>query len=72
MKAINEAVVLLEKEGKPILQQAIKNDYSGRIALRITPELHRSLAIKVIQRGESINILRRRYPNKVFKRYFGK
>lgn len=54
-KAVDEAAALLEKEGKPIPPQAIKNDYSGKIALRITPELHRSLAIKAIQRGESVN-----------------
>ncbi len=53
--AVDEVVALLEKEGKPIPKQAIKNEYSGKIALRISPDLHRSLAIKAIQRGESIN-----------------
>lgn len=54
-RAVDEAVVLLKKEGKPIPPQAIKNEYSGKIALRITPEMHRSLAIKAIQCGESVN-----------------
>lgn len=54
-KAVDEAVALLKKEGKPIPQQAIKNKYSGKIALRVTPEMHRSLAIKAMQSGESIN-----------------
>jgi len=52
---VDRAVTLLEKEGKPIPEQAIKNEYSGKIALRISPELHRSLAIKSVQRGKSIN-----------------
>jgi len=52
---IDESISLLEKEGKPIPQQAIKNEYSGKIALRISPELHKSLAIKALKRGESIN-----------------
>lgn len=54
-KAIDEAITALKKEGRPIPKQAIKNEYSGKIALRITPELHRTLAIKAIQRGESVN-----------------
>ena len=54
-KAVDDAVVMLKKEGKPIPPQAIKNEYSGKIALRITPGMHRSLAIKAMQRGESIN-----------------
>lgn len=39
----------------PLPKQAIKNNYSGKIALRITPEMHRSLAIKAMQHGESIS-----------------
>lgn len=54
-KAVDDAVAMLKKEGKPIPPQAVKNEYSGKIALRITPEMHRSLAIKAIQCGESIN-----------------
>jgi predicted HicB family RNase H-like nuclease len=53
--AVDRAVMMLEKEGKPIPEQAIKNKYSGKIALRISPELHRLLAVKAVQRGESIN-----------------
>lgn len=54
-EAVKDAIALLKKEGKPIPSQAIKNEYSGKIALRITPQMHRSLAIKAIQHGESIN-----------------
>lgn len=56
-KAVDEAVSLLKKEGKPVPAQAIKDTYSGKIALRISPELHKSLAIKALQRSESINKL---------------
>lgn len=54
-KAVADAIDLLKMEGKPIPKQAIKNEYSGKIALRIKPELHRSLAIKALQKGESVN-----------------
>ncbi len=54
-KAVDEAVALLKKEGKPIPAQAVKREYSGKIALRITPQMHRALAIKAMQHGESIN-----------------
>jgi len=56
-EAVDEAVSLLEKDGRPVPAQAVKDKYSGKIALRISPELHRSLAIKALQRGESINKL---------------
>jgi predicted HicB family RNase H-like nuclease len=52
---VDEIVLRLEKEGRPIPPQAIKNQYSGKIALRITPELHRTLAIKALRNGESVN-----------------
>ena len=54
-EAVKDAIVMLAKEGKPVPPQAVKDKYSGKIALRITPQMHRSLAIKAIQRGESIN-----------------
>ena len=54
-EAVKDAIVMLVKEGKPVPPQAVKDKYSGKIALRITPQMHRSLAIKAIQRGESIN-----------------
>ena len=54
-EAVEDAIAMLKKEGKPVPVQAIKNEYSGKIALRITPQMHRSLAIKALQGGESIN-----------------
>lgn len=54
-EAVEDAIAMLKKEGKPVPVQAIKNEYSGKIALRITPQMHRSLAIKALQSGESIN-----------------
>ena len=35
--AVDESVSLLEAEGRPIPTQAIKEKYSGKIALRVSP-----------------------------------
>lgn len=54
-KAVDETVDLLKKEGRTLPEATINKKYSGKIALRITPELHKLLAIKALQTGESIN-----------------
>ena len=54
-RAIDEVIALMKKEGHPIPPQVLKSEYSGKIALRIAPDLHRTLAIKATQCGESIN-----------------
>jgi predicted HicB family RNase H-like nuclease len=56
-QAVEEAIKLLEREGKPLPQATADKTYSGKIALRIPPELHKSLAVRALQAGESINKL---------------
>lgn len=53
--AVDEAIATLKKEGKPLPPQTANKRYSGKIALRIPAELHKKIAIKAGQNGESIN-----------------
>ena len=52
---IEEAVATLRKEGKPLPPETANKDFSGKIALRIPSSLHKKIAIKAQQCGESIN-----------------
>ena len=52
---VEEVVALFESEGKQLPAPTANKQYSGKISLRIPPELHKTVAIKATQAGESIN-----------------
>ena len=52
---VEEAIAALGKEGKPLPPETADKDFSGKIALRIPSSLHKKIAIKAQQNGESIN-----------------
>lgn len=54
-KAVTEAIALLEKEGRPLPEPTANRSFSGKILLRLPPLLHKSIAVKALQAGESIN-----------------
>jgi len=56
-EAVEEAIQILQKEGSPLPAATANKKYSGKIALRIPPPLHKTLAIKAFQEGESVNKL---------------
>lgn len=56
-EAVEEAVRLLESEGRPLPPATAGKRYSGKIMIRIPPELHKKLAIQALKEGESINRL---------------
>ena len=56
-KAVEEAIRILQKEGRPLPATTVNKKYSGKIALRIPPQLHKTLAAKAFQAGESVNKL---------------
>ncbi len=56
-EAVEGAVSLLKKEGRPLPKSTLGKKCSGRILLRIPAELHKALAIKAVQAGESVNKL---------------
>ena len=52
---IEEVVTLFESEGQTLPPSTANKKYSGNISLRIPPELHKTVAIKAIRAGESVN-----------------
>ncbi len=56
-KAVKEAIQILRKEGRPLPAATADKKYSGKIALRISPQLHKTLTLKAFQSGESVNKL---------------
>ncbi|MBI2981104.1 MAG: toxin-antitoxin system HicB family antitoxin [Deltaproteobacteria bacterium] len=54
-QAVEEAIHLLEKEGRPLPEATANKKYSGKVLLRIPPALHRILVIKALKEGTSIN-----------------
>ena len=53
--AVEEAIRLLGLENMPLPPATVNKKYSGKVALRISHELHKKLAIKATQAGESLN-----------------
>lgn len=56
-QVIEETVELLEKEGRPLPEETVNKKYSGKVLLRLPPELHKMLALKALKEGESFNRL---------------
>ncbi len=54
-QVVDEAIDLLEKEGRALPTPTANKKYSGKILLRIPPDLHKELAIKALKEGESVN-----------------
>ncbi|MDZ7577092.1 MAG: type II toxin-antitoxin system HicB family antitoxin [Candidatus Nanopelagicales bacterium] len=45
------------ESGEPVPEPIAERDYSGRLLLRIPPELHRSLTLAAAEQGVSLNRL---------------
>ncbi|MDW7711892.1 MAG: toxin-antitoxin system HicB family antitoxin [Deferrisomatales bacterium] len=54
-RVAEEAVELYGKDCKPLPPATAGKAYSGRFVLRVPPEIHRTLAIRALQRGKSLN-----------------
>jgi predicted HicB family RNase H-like nuclease len=54
-QAVEEAIQIFEKEGHPLPAPTANKKYSGKILLRIPPDLHKALAIKALKEGQSVN-----------------
>ena len=54
-QAVAEAVELYKADGKPLPPATAGKKYSGRFVLRVSPDLHRNLAVRALRRGESLN-----------------
>lgn len=53
--AIQSYLESLDEQGKPLPKPIASKRFSGKIPLRIDPELHRDLAIRAHAGGESLN-----------------
>lgn len=54
-EAIQSRLESMTREGKPYPKAIASKKFSGKIPLRIDPELHRNLAISANIEGESLN-----------------
>ena len=54
-EVIEETIQLFEAEGKPLPAATTNRTYSGKISLRIPPELHKRISVRAAQTGESVN-----------------
>lgn len=52
---IAEWIAIYEKDGKPLPDPFTEKQFSGKFVLRVDKDLHKALAIKAIQAGESMN-----------------
>ena len=55
MMAIEEEIKERKKKKIPIPKPNIKQKYSGKLLLRIDPDLHEYLSLKAKAKGQSIN-----------------
>jgi predicted HicB family RNase H-like nuclease len=54
-RIVEEWIEHFEKEGKPLPEPSAGKEYSGKFVLRTGEELHRLLAIRAMQAGDSLN-----------------
>jgi predicted HicB family RNase H-like nuclease len=52
---VKEWIALYNKEGKALPEPSAGKDYSGKFLLRVDPELHKLLAVRAMQEGDSLN-----------------
>lgn len=55
VQLVRDVVADMERNGERIPEPLQAKRYSGNIALRTTPEVHRDLAIAAAERGVSLN-----------------
>jgi predicted HicB family RNase H-like nuclease len=54
-QAVEEALDLYRQDKKPLPAPTAGKTYSGKFLLRAGKELHRAIAVRAMQKGESIN-----------------
>jgi predicted HicB family RNase H-like nuclease len=53
--AVDECIELYKRDGKPLPPATSNRSYSGKFVVRLGPELHKTLAIRALKEGESLN-----------------
>ncbi len=52
---VEENIALYNEDGKPLPPETAGKEYSGKFLLRAGKDLHKTLAIRALQAGESLN-----------------
>lgn len=56
-RVVAEAIGDMKKTGEPVPEPIANRRYSGKFAVRVTPETHKALAIQSAKTGISLNRL---------------
>ena len=54
-QAVEEWIALCEEDGQPLPAATAGKEYSGKFVLRVGRELHQTLSVQALRRGESLN-----------------
>jgi predicted HicB family RNase H-like nuclease len=54
-QVVAEAIELYQADDRPLPPATADKEYSGRFVLRVGKDLHKKLAIRALQKGESLN-----------------
>ncbi len=53
--AVDEHTALAAEDGSPLPEALAGKNFSGKFVLRTTPELHRTLSLRALRDGDSLN-----------------
>ncbi len=54
-EAVEEVIALKKSMGDPLPESLADKEFSGKFVLRVDPQIHRLLALRALQEGESLN-----------------
>jgi len=54
-QAVDEWIEICRRDGQPLPAATAGKDYSGKFVVRVGAELHRTMALNALRRGESLN-----------------
>lgn len=52
---VDEWVVIHRQDRRPLPEPTVKGEFSGKFVLRVDPGLHKALAVRAAQAGDSLN-----------------
>lgn len=54
-QAVDEWIEICRRDGQPLPAATAGRDYSGKFVVRVGAELHKTMALNALRRGESLN-----------------
>lgn len=55
MEAVDEAVAIFREDGRKLPEPSLSKKFSGKLVVRMEPDLHRQLAIEAMTESKSLN-----------------